>query len=77
MSMAINQGWCIEAICDRCTYTEFLPYSKTTETEALLITRGWRVEKRLLCPQCKKALEQAEAQTAEAKKGGRRLWRRR
>lgn len=75
--MAINQGWCIEAICDRCTFTEFVPYSARAEAEELLRQRGWRVtQERTICKYCAQVEDRAEdaRRRDEERRRRRRPW---
>lgn len=77
--MSVNEGWCIEAICDRCKYTEYLPYSGKSTAKELLEKRGWIVGARAMCPYCRKRAEanrQAEEKIEKQKRRRESLWKR-
>ena len=55
--MSIYQGWCIEAICDRCQYSTALAYSDKLDAREVAARAGWEVGLRTLCPRCKRIAE--------------------
>ena len=74
--MAIHEGWCIEAVCDRCKCVRYYPFAAELGSAELLRRKGWRVEaERDLCPMCKERAERA--QEAAQTRGRRKRWRRR
>lgn len=55
--MSIYQGWCIEAICDRCHYSAALAYSDKLDAREVAERNGWEVGLRTLCPRCRRIIE--------------------
>ena len=83
--MSIREGWCVEAVCDRCHVTMYMPYSSSVSSAEQMAIKGWRVEgERAYCPLCRRRRENQEAAEAQRelrtkrkpRKGRRQPWRR-
>ena len=65
--MAITEGWCVEAKCDRCGKLVYFPYSAKVSSVEQVKRMGWRVDERALCPRCAAMAESAEKLKAAKK----------
>lgn len=65
--MPITEGWCVEAKCDRCGASVFVPYSAKVSSVEQVKRMGWRVDGRVLCPGCAALSDRAERMMAERK----------
>ena len=80
--MSIREGWCVEAVCDRCHVTMYMPYSTKGSSAKQLTRKGWRVEgERAICPLCRRIQDnrqaaETEARQTETRKRKRRMRRR-
>ena len=69
----ISEGWCIEAMCDRCRKAVYLPYRRDVNTLELLQRIGWRPGEKDLCPECAALRDRAMAQPPDKKRKHKRL----
>lgn len=51
--MSISEGWCVEAVCDRCDVRIYTPYRATVRSANAIAQMGWTVEgRKTYCPKC-------------------------
>lgn len=71
--MPISEGWCVEAVCDRCKKTIYTPYRANVRSTDVIANMGWGVEAReVLCPYCKMLRDIKKQTEAQRRKKPRR-----